>query len=308
MSGITFHPQHSDWNLIRSFIAVVEQGSLTRAAESLGLSQATLSRQIAELEQLCGQALFERVARGLKLTDVGERLIEPARFMLSAARSLEVVIGTQSTMLKGTVRLTASEMVAAFVLPPILVKLAKQYPEIQIEVVASNHVSNLLEREADIAIRMIRPEQTGLITRHLCDWGIGFYAHEDYLERTVSVPDKSHGAFIQQHRWIGLDQSDRFIQGFREAGIKVDRYDFDFRCDNHLVNWQALQAGLGIGVAPHWLAARTKGLIAIPMQQNIPDLPVWLTSHRELKSNQRIRLVFDFLARELVKFTDSTRD
>lgn len=311
MPHISFHPQHSDWNLIRSFIAVVEQGSLTHAAETLGLSQATLSRQIAELEQDCGQALFERVARGLKLTEVGERLVEPARFMLSAARSLELAVHQQSQELAGTVRLTASEMVSAFVLPSILVKLAQLHPEIQIELVATNHVSNLLEREADIAIRMVRPEQTGLITRHLCDWGIGFYAHKDYLKRhklsaaTSKASTNKQRNLLMQHRWIGLDLSDRFIQGFRAAGIKVERSDFDFRCDNHLVNWQALQAGLGIGVTPHWLAKRNKGLQAIDLPQKVPDLPVWLTSHRELRNSQRIRTVYDFLTQEIATFADT---
>ncbi|WMW80849.1 LysR family transcriptional regulator [Undibacterium cyanobacteriorum] len=305
MNKAQFHPQHSDWNLVRSFIAVAEHGSLTRAAEVLGLSQATLSRQISELEENSGQALFERVARGLELTEAGQRLLEPARFMLSAARGVEMAISQQSLALAGSVRITASETVAAFVLPEILAKLAEQHPEIQIEVVASNQVSNLLEREADIAIRMMRPQQSGLITRHLCDWGIGFYAHHHYLKRQQFTRSEGKKLNWREHRWIGLDQSDRFVQGFREAGIKIDRYDFDIRCDNHLVNWQMLQAGLGIGVAPHWLARQNEGLVAIDVGQKIPDLPVWLTSHRELKSNLRIRTVFDFLADEILAFAAS---
>ena len=299
MSKPEFNPQLSDWNLIRSFIAVVEQGSLTRAAEVLGLSQPTLSRQINELEQNTGHALFERAARGLKLTEAGERLVEPARFMMSAARSLGMAIVKQDQTLHGTVRITASEMVSAHVLPRILVKLAKQHPEIEIELVASNQLSNLLEREADIAIRMVRPTQNALIARHLADWGIGFYAHRNYVKQLAKDEAPEPLQPMSMYRWLGLDQSDRFIQGFRDAGIQVDKHFFGFRCDSHLVNWEALKAGLGVGVAPHWIAQREPGLEPISIGAEIPPLPVWLTSHRELKNNSRIRAVFDFLAREL---------
>ncbi len=303
MSKPEFDPQLSDWNLIRSFIAVVEHGSLTRAAEALGLSQPTLSRQINELEQNTGNALFERAARGLKLTEAGERLVEPARFMMSAARSLGMAIVKQDQTLQGTVRITASEMVSAYILPKILVKLAKRHPEIQIELVASNQLSNLLEREADIAIRMVRPTQSALIARHIADWGIGFYAHRSYLEQLNFDPSSNPADTMAAYRWLGLDQSDRFIQGFREAGIQIDKHFFSFRCDSHLVNWEALKAGLGVGVAPHRLAQAEIDLHPVRAAGEIPALPIWLTSHRELKNNQRIRTVFDFLAKELKVLT-----
>ncbi|MFZ6731480.1 LysR family transcriptional regulator [Undibacterium sp. Ji42W] len=304
MSKLTFDPSQTDWNLIRSFVAVVEQGSLTRAAEVLGLSQPTLSRQIAELEGSIGAALFERVARGLKLTSTGENLVEPARYMMTAARSLGMAAATQNNGLRGTVRITASEMVSGFVLPALLRELAQLHPEIQIELVASNQVSNLLEREADIAIRMIRPAQSALIARHLTDWPIGMYGHRDYLAGLPVLPSKNQTAtlaLMQKFRWLGLDQSDQFIAGFRAAGIQIDRSFFDFRCDNYLVNWQAIQQGLGIGIAMRWLAERNADLEQVLVEQELPSLPVWLTTHRELKSSKRIRTVFDFLAEGLLQ-------
>jgi DNA-binding transcriptional LysR family regulator len=304
MSKLTFDPSQTDWNLIRSFVAVVEQGSLTRAAEVLGLSQPTLSRQIAELEGSIGAALFERVARGLKLTRTGENLVEPARYMMAAARSLGMAAATQDNGLRGTVRITASEMVSGFVLPALLRELAQLHPEIQIELVASNQVSNLLEREADIAIRMIRPAQSALIARHLTDWPIGMYGHKDYLAGLPALPSRNQAAtlaLMQKFRWLGLDQSDQFIAGFRAAGIQIDRSFFDFRCDNHLVNWQAIQQGLGIGIAMQWLAERNPDLEQVLVEQELPSLPVWLTTHRELKSSKRIRTVFDFLAEGLLQ-------
>lgn len=304
MSDLQFDPGQTDWNLIRGFIAVVEQGSLTRAAEVLGLSQPTLSRQIAELEKALGAPLFERVARGLKLTAVGDKLVEPARHMMTAARALSMAAAAQDNSLQGTVRITASEMVSAFVLPSLLRELARQHPEIQIEVVASNQVSNLLEREADIAIRMVRPVQSALIARHLTDWPIGMYGHRDYLASLPSLPDKNQTAalpLMKQFRWLGLDQSDQYIAGFRDAGIQIDRHFFDFRCDNHLVNWQAILQGLGIGITMCWLAERHEELEQVLVDQALPALPVWLTTHRELKSSKRIRTVFDFLADGLLK-------
>jgi DNA-binding transcriptional LysR family regulator len=307
MNSKQFVAAHTDWNLIRAFVAVVEHGSLTRAAEQLGVSQATLSRQIAQFEQVTGTALFERVARGLKLTQAGDHLVAPARHMMVAARALGMASASQDMSLGGTVRITASEITSAYVLPPILVKLAEQYPEIQIELVASNQLSNLLEREADIAIRMLRPTQSALITRHIGDWPLGMYAHRSYLN-SVSFKNQKHAlklsenadiAAMAAYRWIGYDQSDQLVAGFRAVGLTVEPEFFAFRCDNHLVNWQALQAGLGIGIGMQWLARQYPDLQRIMPEQAIPRLPVWLTSHRELKSNQRIRTVFDFLAQAL---------
>lgn len=297
-----FDPTQTDWNLIRGFIAVVEHGSLTRAAEQLGLSQPTLSRQIAELESTVGTALFERVARGLKLTNAGDNLVEPARHMMTAARALSMAAASQDHAFSGTVRVTASEMVSAFVLPPIVAELAKAFPDIEMEVVASNQISNLLEREADIAIRMLRPTQSSLITRHICDWSMGMYAHKSYLERIDHIAPTGNTNDVQElshHRWIGYDQSDQLIAGFRSAGITIDRSFFSFRSDNHFVNWQALLNGVGIGVSTQWLARKYPELIPVMIEQELPTLPVWLTTHRELKSNKKIRLVFDLLANAL---------
>jgi DNA-binding transcriptional LysR family regulator len=304
-----FDPTQTDWNLIRGFTAVVEHGSLTRAAEHLGLSQPTLSRQIAELESSIGTALFERVARGLKLTNAGDNLVEPARHMMTAARALGMAAASQDHALSGTVRITASEMVSAFVLPSIFAQMAVDYPDIQIEVVASNQISNLLEREADIAIRMIRPTQSALIARHIGDWPMGMYAHKSYLERIADKAPIRATNNIQElirHRWIGFDQSDQLIAGFRSAGVSIDRGFFHFRSDNHLVNWQALLSGVGIGIGMQWLAEMHPELIPVMTEQALPKLPVWLTSHRELKSNKKIRIVFDILANALSAIAPTT--
>lgn len=287
-----FDPSTIDWNLLRAFVMVIEQGSLTRAARRLGSSQPTLSRQIAALESHVGAALFERAARRLTPTPQALALAEPAARMLAAAQAMAVSAHSASSQLGGTVRLTASEVVSSQILPPLLAQLAVQQPEIQIELVASNALDNLLEREADIAVRMVRPTQGTLIARHLADWPLGFYARQDLLAGRPPVTPAS----LAQQRWIGFDQSMQMIEGFRAGGFDVDRRFFSFRCDDQIVCFEAIRAGVGIGIAIVPLAERQPGLVRVLPEIDLPVLPVWLTAHRELRSSRRLRLVFDALA------------
>lgn len=296
-SGSTLDVHALDWNLLKSFNAVVENGSVSRAAQALGVSQPTVSRQIAELEQAVGAALFERVARGVMPTSAGTALREPVQRMLEAAQAAAVVAAGQGTEAAGTVRITASEMMAAFVLPPMLARLRLQYPKIQIELIASNRVDNLLTREADIAVRMARPEQAGLIARKIGDYPLAFYAHRSYL-KSRRLP-RNH-ADLSAFDWIGLDRSNMMIEGFRQAGFKVGRDFFAFRCDNQIVGWQAVLAGLGVGVTLQRIGDGERELVRILEHQPLPKLGVWLTAHRELRDVPRIRAAFDFLAQELV--------
>lgn len=285
----------ADWDLIRAFLAVVDAGSLTRAAETLAVSQPTLSRQISQLEAQTGTALFERTARGLQATAAGHALVEPARRMQAAAQVLALVAAGQSQRLAGTVRMTASEMMCAYVLPPILAQLRATHPEIEVELVASNRIDNLLAREADIAIRMVRPDQGSLITRHVADYPLGFYAHADYLAGRPPVTPNT----LADHDWVGLDQSPQLIDGFRAAGFAIDRHFFAFRCDNQIVGWEAVRAGLGIGITMQRVAARDPALVRLLPEFVVPPLPVWLTAHRELRATPRMRIVFDALATAL---------
>lgn len=290
-----------DWNLIRAFLAVVESGSLTGAANILAASQPTLSRQIGELERRVGAALFERVARGLRLTQAGEALVEPARRMQVAAQALSLTALGQTQQLAGTVRLTASEMTSAYFLPDILAGLRQAQPEIQIELVASNRIENLLERQADIAIRHARPSQGGLIARRIGELKMGAFAHADYLARVGGKVDLKH---LGAYDWIGYDSTDLLLRGFRKAGIPVNREFFGFRCDNHIVDWQAALAGVGIGFAPYAIAGRWPEMRPVLPKKMIAPMPVWLTVHRELRGSLRIQRVFDALAAGLLRLVD----
>ena len=284
-----------DWTLMRSFLAVLERGSLLAVARHLGSSQPTLGRHVAELERQLGMVLFERTGRGLMPTQVALSIADHARAMADNADAIGRVLTGQSKQLAGAVRITAVQTVAGHLLPPILARLRAQEPGIAIEVVASNAISNLLRREADIAIRMVRPDQGSLITRHIADSTVGAYAHEDYLRRR-GVPLTP--ADLLQHDLIGFDQGDLIIRRFQEIGLSIARDGFVIRSDDHLVLWEALRAGLGIGFAGVWLGDKEAGV-----QRVLPGLalamPIWLTVHREIRSSARIRAVYNFLAQAI---------
>ena len=284
-----------DWALLRAFLEVAECGSLSRAALGLGSSQPTLSRQIAQLEAHLGHALFERTTRGVRLTEAGAALRVPAERMREQAQQFGLVAAGRSTALAGSVRVTASEVFSAYVLPALLLDLRRTHPEIQIELVASNTVENLLEREADIALRMVRPTQSGLVARRLADQPLGLYAHRDYIKRRGQPTP----ANMLKHEWVGFDRSDQQLRGFRDAGFPVGKELFDFRCDNQIVGWQAVLAGLGIGVITQRVAAMSPQVVRVLPKVPIPPLPLWITAHRELRGTPRLKVVFDALASAL---------
>jgi len=288
-------PAEPDWTLLRAFLEVAHSGSLSRAAVALGSSQPTLSRQVAQLEAQLGHALFERTTRGVRLTEAGTALRAPAERMREHARQFALVAAGRSTALAGTVRVTASEVFSAYVLPALLLDLRRAHPEIQIELVASDAVENLLERDADIALRMVRPNQSALIARRLADQPLGLYAHRDYLARRGSPTP----ATMLTHEWVGHDRSGQMLRGFRAAGFAVDKALFAFRCDNQLVGWQAVQAGLGIGVMAQRVAALSPQVVRVLPKVPVPALPLWITAHRELQGTPRLKLVFDALANAL---------
>ena len=285
-----------DWNLVRAFLAVVDAGSLSGATRLLATSQPTLSRQIAELERSIGVNLFERIARGLRLTAAGETLVPAARQMQVAAQVMSMKVLGQTQELAGTVRITASEMTATYQLPPILAALRRAHPEIQIELLVSNRIENLLERHADIAVRHMRPNQAGLIAKSLGQMALNGYAHVDYLERVGGRIDIRNAALYD---WIGYDTDDLLIKGFRAIGITVERDFFAIRCDNLITDWHMTLAGLGIGITAEVVGSQYPQMRAVLPPNLVPPLPVWLTAHRELRQSARIRVVFDALAEGL---------
>lgn len=282
-----------DWTLMRSFLAVIEHGSLLGAARELRSSQPTLGRHVAQLERQLGATLFERTGRGLVPTRSALAIAGHARAMDAGADAIARTLAQEAQRTEGTVRIGASQVVATFLLPPLLAELRRREPGIEIELVASNAISNLLRREADIALRMVRPDQASLIARRIAKIEVGAYASKAYLKRR-GLP--SRPADLLAHDLIGFDSDESIVRGFRALGVAIARERFVFRCDDHVVNWQAVRAGLGIGFAAGYVGDADPAVRRVLPQLAIPPLPVWLTVHREIRSSRRIRAVYDFLA------------
>lgn len=290
----TTHPRMAfDWTLMHSFLAVLEAGSLSSAARYLACSQPTVGRHIAQLERQLGSVLFERSGRGFVPTAAALSIAENARSMDDGAQTIARKLTGLGRDLNGSVRVSASQIVAAHLLPEVLCGLRQQLPGVAVDIIASNRISNLLRREADIAIRMVRPQQTSLIAKRIGKSDIGIYASKEYLGRH-SAPRTPQD--LLRHDLIGFDQDKRIIQGLHAAGVFATRESFCVRSDDHLVHWQCVIAGLGIGFVATWLADREPRLHRLLPEFPIPPLTVWLAVHREIRSNVRVRAVFDFLA------------
>ncbi len=287
-----------DWRLVRSFLAALDQGSLLGAARVLSASQPTIGRHIAELEAQLGVSLFERTGRGLLPTATALQLAESARAMDNAANELARNVSGLEPGISGTVRITASQPVACFLLPSILAQMRLALPDIQVELVASNAVSNLLRREADIALRMVQPDQASLVVKRIAKVTLGTYAHRDYLRRR-GTPKQPQD--LLNHELVGSDRDEAILKGMAGFGLPVTREAFAFRCDDLIAYWEAVRAGLGIGFIADYLAATDKDVVAVLPMIKVPPLPIWLTVHREIRTSRRIRAVYDFLSQAVPK-------
>jgi DNA-binding transcriptional LysR family regulator len=285
-----------NWSLVRSFLAVLEHGSLLAAARQLQSSQPTIGRHIAELESQLSVALFDRTGRGLVPTEAALRLADAARTMQTGADQLARTVEGADRSISGTVRITASQPVSCYVLPPLLAQMRLSLPDVQVELVASNSVSNLLRREADIAVRMVQPEQATLVARRVGKVALRGCAHQDYLRRR-GIPREP--ADLLGHDLIGGDRNDETLKGFAAAGLAVEREQFAFRTDDLIVVWQAVRAGLGIGFVSEHLLRTDPAVVPLLPKVKIAPLPVWLAVHKEIRTSKRIRAVYDFLAESL---------
>ncbi|HNW64292.1 MAG TPA: LysR family transcriptional regulator [Piscinibacter sp.] len=286
-------PNRFDWALVRSFLAVLDAGSLMGAARRLNAQQPTLSRHVAELEAQLGTPLFERTGRGVTPTAAALAIADAARQMEAGALTLSRSLTTARNAETGTVRITTSEVAATWLLPPLLAQLQAQESGIAVELVASNQLTNLLRREADIAVRMVRPAQASLVARKLGEIPIIAAAHRDYLARfgTPKRPEDLAG-----HRLIGFDRDDGILKGFAQMGMPLTREHFALRTDAQIAYGQLVAAGAGIGFVAQYNLRHWPGVVALLPQLAIPPLPCWLAVHREIRASRLVRRVYDFLA------------
>jgi DNA-binding transcriptional LysR family regulator len=285
-----------DWSLVQAFLAVADTGSLSAAARELGTSQPTLGRQIRAIEGQLGAELFRRQPRGFALTQTGADLVGPATAMRDAVRQIALTAAGQQARLEGTVRITASMATSAMHLPPIIARIRKLEPQIAIELVPSDYSSNLLYREADIAVRMYRPTQLDLVTQHIGDIALGVFAAKSYLaERGTPASVRE----FDQHDIVGYDTHMHIIDGMANVGLHVDRDLFKVRCDDHIAYWELVRAGCGIGFAQKNIGQSDPLVEELMQDVQIPPLPIWLTAHEVMRQTPRIRRVWNLLAEGL---------
>ncbi len=287
------------WDELRTFVEVARDGSLSGAARRLGLTQPTVGRHIDALEAALGLTLFTRSPRGLTPTSAALALGPHVEAMATAAAALGRAASGEAAADRGVVRVTASEVIGCEVLPPILAAFHVEHPGIAIELALTNRTEDLARRDADIAVRMVRPTQSGLVARKIGASRIGLYAHRDYLAR---FGEPRSFADLASHCVIGFDRDNRSFRGAGDFAQRLTREDFGFRCDNDLAQLAALRAGFGIGGCQANIARRTPELVAVLPNAIQYALEVWLVMHENLKTTRRVRLLFDHFAAGLTDY------
>ena len=285
-----------DWNRARAFLVAAEEGSLSAAAKALGMAQSTLGRQVAALEDELSVTLFERVGKGLELTESGLELLHHVKAMGEAAGQFSLKASGHSTSLEGKVCITVTPTIAVYFLGPILKKLKLAEPGITIELVSTNDTSDLKRREADIAIRNFRPPQPDLIAKRLPDTHAYLYIQKKYLEEFGPIQSASD---LKKFNFIGFQENSRYIMGLQELGIDTTGFNFVFTSNDHLAHWEMVKSGLGVGINLEKLCSKDTSVTRVPFCPKPFVAENWLVTHKELKTNLKIRKVFDFLATEL---------
>lgn len=291
-----------DWSLYRSFLAVLREGSLSAAGRVLGMSQPTVGRHVAALEEALGHGLFTRSPDGLIPTKAADMLRPKAEALAAAADALLRAASGLPGDDVGTVRITTSEIIAAEVIAPILADMQGRHPGIAVELVVTNRVQDLLRRDADIAVRMAPPQQDALLAKRIGEVGLGLYAAASYLKRQPAPGNVQD--LLEHHRIVGFDTPLPYTRTFQLQGQPVTREHFSFRTDSDTGQFAAIRAGCGIGVC-HGPLARREGLRPVLPKAFAPKVGMWLCMHEDQKTVSQCRLVFDYMASGLRSYVNS---
>lgn len=281
-----------DWNRAKAFLVTAEKGSYSAAAKALNLTQSTLGRQVQALEDELGVVLFERAGKGIEITPIGLDLVEHVKAMAEGANKLSLAAMGQSEELEGTVTITGSEANSAFLLPPVIKKIRNLAPGINIEIVAKNESADLRKREADIAVRHFEPKQPDLIMKQVSDSLGNFYATKEFI--------KKYGPFrtikdLSKANFVSMGDLTAFTDGMKNFGIELSEKNFPIVTESHFVHWNLVKEGLAVGVMPHSIGDKDKSVERVLKSFEGITFPTWIVSHRELRTNRRIRFVFDQL-------------
>jgi DNA-binding transcriptional LysR family regulator len=287
------------WELYRSFLSVLNEGSLSGAARALGVAQPTVGRHVAALEKSLGLALFTRSQIGLMPTEAALSLRSYAEAMQSTAAALERAAASQGMGVRGTVRVTASDVIGVEVLPPIIASLRDEHPDLVLELVLTDRMQDLLRREADIAVRMARPRQELLVARRVGQIELGLHAHQRYLSRH-GTPNTM--ADLANHALIGFDQTTAFIRSAGKGLSGWRREAFAMRTDNNLAQLALIRSGAGIGVCQAAIARRDDSIVRLFPRQFSLQMETWITMHEDLRNSPRCRVAFDALVKGLQQY------
>ena len=287
------------WELYLSFLSVLKEGSLSGAARALGMTQPTVGRHVAALEGALGVVLFTRSQVGLMPTEAALALRTHAEAMESTAASLERTATSQGEGVRGVVRVSASEVIMVEVLPPIIAKLRNQHPKLTLELVLTDRVQDLLRREVDIAVRMMRPEQEQLVVQRIGEIELGLHAHKDYLDNHGEPRDLHE---LTAHSVIGYDQASSFIRKAEKSVRGFSRDIFSVRTDSNLAQLAMIRCGAGIGVCQVPLAKRNRDLKRVLAKTFSLHLDTSVTMHEDLRHSPRCRATFDALVEGLRRY------
>jgi DNA-binding transcriptional LysR family regulator len=276
-------------------------GSLSAAARTTHLTQPTIGRHVNEIEAALGLALFTRSPSGLIPTEAARSLLPSAEAMEAAMASLIRAAGAGGDFAspRGTVRIAASEIMGIAVLPRVLADIRHAHPEITFELVLNNRNDDILRREADIAVRMVRPIQDGLVARKIGVTGLGIYAHRSYLDR-FGTP-KNIEELLRAHL-IGFDRDDHSARAAMQEAIPITREMFAFRSDNDVAQLEAIKAGLGMGLVQTGIARQSPDLVAVLEGALAINLDVWLAVHEDQRHQPAISAVYEGLAEGLRQY------
>ena len=291
--------QSMDWSLVQSFLMVAETGSLSEAARRLNQSQPTIGRHIRTLEKQLQTSLFERHQRGFNLTKEGAALVPLAKSARDSMQAIRLTAAGQESQMEGTVRIACSVFAAHHILPDIIASMRATEPGIDFEIAPSDESENLLYREADIAVRMYRPTQLDIVTRHIGDIPIGVFAAHVYLDR-ADAPIEIEKFF--EHDVVGFDQGMLILNVMRALGLQAKPSDFVVRCDNQSAYWKLVRAGCGIGFAQQNVGRADPKVAELDLDLSLPPLPVWLAAPEAMRQVPRLSRVWDLLADGLTDY------
>ena len=287
------------WDLYQSLNAVLQEGTLSGAAKALHSSQPTVGRHITALEEVLQTTLFIRTKQGLVPTETCLQLAPHTRGIAHLAHIVERLAASRDTDQQAVIRLTCSDVIAAEVLPKVLTELQLQHPKIKVELSLSDDSLDLLNREADIAIRLYRPKQMHLLTQHAVDIPLGLFASEQYVRRQ-GLPNNI--AELAQHQIVGFDKTTDFVlEALAETSLPLARDEFAISVDSNLAQLAYIKAGAGIGICQCQLA-KNIGLMHIMPKQVKFELEAWVTMHEDLRHIGAYMTSFRAIAQGLKDF------